>query len=197
MLALVASATVLLGQGRVNFNNVAPQVSPVTVLAGGLFGPPGQGATGDYVGAQYSVELLWAAGTFANYGTFFAANPSSSASIPFLGSTGAPPLHGPTVDGAGLFDGGIIQLGGPAGTYTMVARAWYNNGLYPTWQAAYDSYANEGISQLFSINATADPVAAPNTIFPSFTVQGFVPEPSTFALIILGFAGLIAFRRRK
>jgi hypothetical protein len=192
------SAMTLFGQGRVNFNNFAAGISPITIV--GYSCSPSQGAPGDFLGSDYSIQLLWVAGTFANQAAFDAANPNTSASFPFFGTTGSAPTHGPTVDGAGLFDGGTISMNGPPGVYTMQARAWYNGGFYPTFGAALAATANPGRSQLFTVNATASPTPAPNTMVPSFPVgllSPRVPEPSALAVASLGAACLLFFRRRK
>jgi hypothetical protein len=76
-----------------------------------------------------------------------------------------------------------------------MAQAWYHNGVYPTWEAADFGFGYVGRSSLFTINATAEPTPAPHTIFPSFTVSGFVPEPATYALVGLGSAVLMLWRR--
>jgi hypothetical protein len=178
---ILTSVIAASGQGRVNFNNVSSG-NPVVVFP-----------FGDYAGANYSIQLLWAAGTYNTYPAFAAANPSSGSPVSFFGGTGSAPAHGPTVDGAGLFDGGIISIG-PAGIYTMLARGWFNGGQYPTYQAAQNAAANTGLSQLFTMSVTAPPVGANDTFFPSFVIG--IPEPSTFALLGLGVI-LLMFRRCK
>lgn len=188
--AIGALTCTMYGQSRVNFNNLISG-NAITVGTDNM-GAPG-GAVGANVGGNYSMQLLWAAGSFADLGLFFAANPQSSTPVAFFGATGG----SPTTDGAGLFDGGTVAFGGAAGTYTALARAWYNNGQYSTYSAATGASANAGQSALFSINATASPTPAPNTTFGSFTVGAVIPEPSTFVLAGLGIASLLLFRRRK
>jgi hypothetical protein len=80
------------------------------------------------------------------------------------------------------------------GNYTMMARAWFNTG-FASYDAAKVGGANIGYV-IFNQSATFFPAAAPNTIFPSFTL-GLIPEPSTFALAGLGAVCLLLFRRRK
>jgi hypothetical protein len=195
ILAVVAvSALTMYGQGRVNFNNLISG-NTISVTTDPTRAAAGQGAAGAFVGANYSIQVLWAAGTFTDLGAFMAANPSSSTPFAFFGATGG----SPTTDGAGLFDGGTVATGGPAGAYTMLARAWYNGGTYATYAAATAPgvIANFGDSGLFGVNVTASPTPAPNTTFPSFTVGTIIPEPSTFVLAGLGIASLLLFRRRK
>ena len=193
---VAASALTMYGQGRVLFNNLSA-ASGITVGAanqGATGGTPGQN-----VGANYSVQLMWApVGTYATDTAFAAAALGSSAATAFFGTTGG----GPATDGAGLFDGGTIPnpvgTSMPAGAYSMMARAWFNGGQYATYDAAKTAGRNTGYS-MFNLTATAFPAGAPNTVFTPFTVgsAGTVPEPSTFALAGLGAAALLLFRRRK
>jgi len=196
-LAVVAvSAVTVFSQGQVTFGNVASG-NGVTINADPAFAAPGQGAPGAFVGATYSVQLLWAPqGTYADTAAFLAAVVGSSGSVAFYGTTGG----GPGSDGAGLFDGGVVPTPAgttmPAGAYTMAARAWFNGGTFNTFDLARAGGANFGYSQLFNINAVVFPATPATTTFAPFTV-GVVPEPSTFALAGLGAAALLLFRRRK
>lgn len=190
--AVAVSALTMYGQGRVLFNNYVSG-NAITVGADNM-GAIG-GAAGANVGANYSIQVLWSAGTFADMGAFLASGPQSSTPVAFFGATGG----SPGTDGAGLFDGGTVALNGAAGTYTMLARGWYNGGVNSTYAAALAANANAGESALFTIAATAAPTPAPNTTFAAFTVgtTGIIPEPSTFVLAGLGIASLLLFRRRK
>jgi len=182
----VTLAVTMYGQGRIGFDNLG---TGNTITVGALNQGASGGAAGANVGANYSIQLLWApVGTYANQAAFIAAILGQSTPVAFFGATGG----SPTTDGAGLFDGGSVAV--PAGNYTVQARAWYNVGF-----ASYDlafGQANTGISQFQDLASTAPPTPAQFTTFPSFTV-GIVPEPSTFALAGLGAAALLLFRRRK
>ena len=192
---ITVSALTLFAQGRVQFNNL---VSGNAITVSGIRDQgPGAGAAGASVGANYSIQLLWApVGTYTNENALVAAALGSSAATPFFGTTGG----SPTTDGAGLFDAGTVP--NPVGTsmlvgnYTMLARAWFNNGQFATYDLAKVSGRNTGYI-IFNQSATAFPAGAPSTIFPSFTVGLIIPEPSTFALVGLGAACLLLFRRRK
>lgn len=189
--AVAVSALTMHGQGRVNFNNY---VSGNAITVGSQNQGATGGAAGANLGANYSVQVLFAAGTFNDINLFLAAGPQSSAPVAFFGATGG----SPGTDGAGLFDGGTVATGA-AGTYTMLVRAWYNNAQYATYSAANTAGVNTGQSALFQITSTAAPTPPPNTTFASFTAgtSVIIPEPSTFVLAGLGVASLLLFRRRK
>ena len=190
--AIGVSALTMYGQGRVNFNNylaTGPQYVTVGAQNQGASG----GNSGNYPGASYSIRLLWVPGTVTTQAAFDAANPTGSATFAFFDVTGPS-----NAQGAGLFDAGTVAIGA-AGTYTMQAQAWFNNGQFATYSAAVTGGRNTGLSSLIQVGVTASPTPAPNTAFTPFTVgtTGTVPEPSTFALAGLGAAALLLFRRRK
>jgi len=195
---VAASALTMYGQGRVLFNNLSAatgiQIGAVNQQTqGGL----GGGTVGQNVGANYSIQLMWApVGNYATDVGFALAALGSSSPVAFFGTTGG----GPASDGAGLFDGGTIPspvgTSMPAGNYSFMARAWFNGGQFGTYDAAKLNNRNTGYV-IFPGSATAFPAGAPNTVFAPFTVGVAVPEPSTFALAGLGAAALLLIRRRK
>lgn len=166
ILLLLVSATALLGQGRVRFNNIVSWSAIYIYTPGG----PGGGGSTVYVGGDYSVQLLWAPGTNYSAQEFYSAIQGASFPVDLWGTAGG----SPNTDGAGLFDGGAVAIG-PVGIYTMMARAWYNGGQYPTYEAAVSADANAGRSALFAANVTASPTPANNTLFPSFSME--LPSP--------------------
>ncbi len=184
---VTVSALTMYGQGRIEWNNFSGGRVSVGVDNMGAAG----GNAGDFLGAdKYSVQLLFAPGTYANQAAFDAAIPTASPVVSFF--PGSVTGLGAS---AGYYDGGVLPMG-PGGTYTVQARAWYNVG-FATYAAAVGN-ANTGVSQLGTIVATESPTL-PNALnLPGFTVgQTVIPEPSTFALAGLGLAGLLIFRRRK
>jgi hypothetical protein len=193
---VAASALTMYGQGRVLFNNLSAATGiQVRAQNQGASG----GTAGQNVGANYSIQLMWApVGNYATDVGFAAAALGSSGITAFFGTTGG----GPSSDGAGLFDAGTIPnpvgTSMPAGNYSFMARAWFNGGQFGTYDAAKLNNRNTGFV-IFNGSATAFPAGAPNTVFTPFTVgtTGIVPEPSTFALAGLGAAALLFFRRRK
>ncbi len=195
MLSVVAvCALTVYGQGRVAFNNItsgnAITIDPVLPIAAG------EGAAGANLGSTYSIDLVWAPqATYGSQAAFLAAALGSSSPIAFFGTTGGSPI----TDGAGLFDSGVVPspvgTSMPAGKYTMEAFAWFNGGTFATYAAALAGGANTGFSGFFTQVVTAAPAGVNATIFPSFTVA--VPEPSTIAMLGLGMAALLAFRRRS
>jgi len=195
----LASLTVF-GQGRVQFNNVsgaADATVAVSITSNAAQAGAGQGTAGAFVGANYSVMLLWAPqAAYANEAAFLAAVVGTGGTTSFFGATGG----GPTSDGAGLFDAGTVPspvgTSMPAGAYTMQAEAWFNNGQFATYDLAAAANKNVGRSTFFNLAATAFPTAAPNTPITAFTVAT-VPEPTVFALAGLGAAALMIVRRRK
>src|SRR5258708_4953438 len=188
------------GQGNFWFNNIdnSPDIAPVTVSAApGTFSPTG-GAAGAYIGADYTASLYYLNGTVSDQTLFDSSNPIlfASANTLFFGTTRFAPAHGPSSDGAGLFDhGGMVTLP-TIGTVTLQVRAWYNGGgLYTSYDQALAAGQNVGEAYPVSLFLALGAGAPPNLdgLLP-FTV-GVVPEPSVYAL--LGLGSLLLFRRRK
>jgi hypothetical protein len=186
-LALASTiAASVYGQGRILFNNTLGG-GLVTVAADPNNQGPTGGAGGSAVGSAYSIQLFYVAGT-ADQATFNAT--AIAGPITQLAAFGA--------GSEGIYDFGPQSpvAVGAAGTYTIQARAWFNNGQFATYTDALNAARNTGISELKTILATAAPTPANSTAFAAFTV-GVIPEPSTFALAGLGAAALLLFRRRK
>jgi hypothetical protein len=177
------------GQGRIGFDNLG---TGNAITVGSQNQGASGGAAGANLGANYSIQLLWApVASYASEAAFLAAVLGQSTPVAFFGATGG----SPGTDGAGLFDGGSVPV--PVGSYTVQARAWFNNSQYSTYDAAFAAQKNAGFSAFQNIDSTAPPTPANFTTFPSFQVTAIVPEPATFALAGLGAAALLLFRRRK
>jgi hypothetical protein len=87
-----------------------------------------------------------------------------------------------------------VPIGNPV---TIVIRAWYTAaGSYEAAQAT--GYAAGESPQLFipALGGGVNPPADLPSVFTGFTIFGIVPEPSTWALIALGFLGF-SFCRYK
>jgi hypothetical protein len=130
---------------------------------------------GTYIGADYTTVLWW--GTSDDFSTF---QPLESSSVAYYGATGG----APDTDGAGLFDGGTIEIPGQEGT------------VYVRQQIIGQDGAAQGLGSIFQI-ALATGATPPKTIPSEAVVVTIVPEPTSFALAGLGAAALMIFRRRK
>jgi PEP-CTERM motif len=95
-----------------------------------------------------------------------------------------------------------IPLDAASANFEMVA--WDNSsGLYPTWAQASDAWSKgliaAGRSAMFTVNSIGGVVNTPPNINPfvtSFNIYT-VPEPACAALLGLGAAAVLIFRRRK
>ena len=199
LLPLVSVPICVLGQGNLSFDNIYGSTSPAPVTISSTPGAfnPADGPGVAYVGADYTASLYFLNGIVTNPEVFDSSSPIlfAAANTLFYGTTGIGPTHGPTVDGAGLFQGGDVFLP-TTGIVTVQVRAWYNGGgLYTSYDQALADGQNVGESNPVSLTLALDalPPTALDGLLP-FTV-GVVPEPSVFAL--LGLGGLLLFRRRK
>jgi hypothetical protein len=90
----------------------------------------------------------------------------------------------------------LANVAGDAAVATVQLRVWDT-----TSGADWTSATVKGASALFDVNAiggTLNPAPTLNGLR-SFNLTGgaVIPEPSTFALVGLGAAALLIFRRRK
>jgi hypothetical protein len=175
---LIAGATAF-GQGTVNFVNLSsnPPLNAPDFLNDGVT---------KLLGSTYTAVLF--AGP--NAGSL-----SLIASTPYL-----------TGGGAGYFNGGTEGIGTVAdgGTAFIQIYAYLTaDGSLANAMADGASAANQwGSSSIFSVTS-GDPSAAPPGTpavlvgLTSFNLNSVVPEPATLALMGLGGASLLLFRRRK
>ncbi len=136
------------------------------------------------------------ASTYATMTAYLAANPGWNAYNVAAVAPVAGRFNAGTVTVSPLTPGGNIE-------YTVVG--W--TGTSATWDAAYAAGAMGGQSALFTGIATGNPTTTPpgtpGAISGTFTglqlgpiVGTITPEPSTFALLGLGAAAMLIFRRK-
>lgn len=187
---LLAGASVF-GQGTVNFAN-----SSTTTIS---YGPNSFGLTGLLpTGSTFMAQLYYAPGTDP-------AQPPAS-----LETLGASTAFSASLQGR--FSGGFRTTPTTTGPG---ARAWFQ---VKVWESAFGATYEDaaaaaardvagttrqafvGTSQVFNI-ATGAPPGPATAITTAGGMTGFqvvpVPEPSTFALGLLGLAGLFLLRRRN
>jgi len=174
--ALVAIAALLISvsayaQGQVNFNtHVTTDTPPVDARVLNPDGTP--------VGA-------------GGFGQLFIKNGSSYTALVAdpLVNGGASPFR-TSAAGLGYINGGGVTAPLPAGSYSLVLRAWAGGA------SSYDTATIRGESLPVTITLTEAP-AIPNDLI---GLQGFtlttVPEPTTLALGAVGLGALL-IRRRK
>jgi hypothetical protein len=189
------------GQGSLLFNNIyfrdpGDPPTPVTITTVPGMSNPTNGDAGAYLGSNYTASLFFVNGTVTNQSAFDSLGPRWAADVPFLGTTGLLPDHGPAIDGAGLFDGGRITLSPAEPIVTIQVSAWYNGGgLFSSYSQALAAGQNTGQSILVPmvLGFPPGPATTLDGLLP-FTVG--IPEPSTFALAAFGGAVLLFLRRK-
>ena len=172
------------GQGSIFFQNLAS--GPIRAV--NYIGP------NYYAGAPFRVSLFWVAGAYSgsayqliSSGTYFAAN------APMFGA--GPVVEPDQSNGAGFFDGGVIQIPGTtAGIYSFVVVAW--NGASSYQQAFTSPSSYLGNSSVFQVTLVTGATPANTTVIPTFLTTTPDPEPTTFALAGLGLVSLLVVRRR-
>lgn len=195
-LALVGLVSSAFAQGVGQINLVSG--SNLVRSTGDAGATPAVGVNGGFV------QLLWAPqGTavatpwtaeVGSLAAWLTANPGWQAV-----DTSIKAINGPV---AGRFSAGTIEVPTTATIQAAVA-AWLGNFTsFDLALAAPNGQA--GISDAFTItpgNPNATPIpelpATTSGLFPGVTTTPVIPEPSSFALLGLGAAALLAFRRRQ
>jgi hypothetical protein len=197
----MASAAYGVGGGALLFNNIR-QTGTITI---GPYSHAGEGTVGYFPGSDYNVSLFFSISPISGPVDPLSLTLYSPSTVAFYGTTGTAPNHGPTVDGAGVFDGSSTASVGPGipGTTDgqiiyVEAAVWYNGAGATDYASAEALGYNICYSQAISVRIATgpDPVLADMSAMPSFEV-GIVPEPSTIVLGGLGAAAMLLLRRRK
>lgn len=150
------------------------------------------GMTLSVAGSGYRAQILGLNG----------ANQPEASLIPMSGTTTFR-----TGAGAGFLALATATLAGipvDSPVATLQLAAWDNSsGLYPTWAAAFPAWQAgliaAGTGAPLNVEAIGGGVnTPPNIPFTSFNIYFIpIPEPGSFALLGLGAAALLIFRRRK
>jgi len=141
-------------------------------------------------GAGFTAQLWGAPGANAALSSLVACTGYSSAGFR-------------TGNAAGLWttstDAAVVPGAAEGSVATLQVRVWDNTGGATTWDQAVAANAIRGESALFNSPALGGLSPAPNLIgLTSFNLAGggITPEPTTFALMGLGAAALLIFRRK-
>jgi hypothetical protein len=203
--AITTCAASVFAQGTINFTT--------RTAAGSAFvwsGPGNvqyQGTNVDY--ASLGLHLVGASGNTAEAGHIWTQ---------LIGAPGAGaaessllPMTGTTTFRTGTAAGNVFpttatfsNIPADAALATIEMVAWDNtSGLYPTWAQASTAWKSglimAGESGSFGLPNIGGTVNTPPTPFPglqSFNIY-IVPEPASAALLGLGAAAMLIFRRRK
>lgn len=172
ILGVVASVATSYGQGTVFFANYSPSESinaPVTLVPGDIMI---SGATG------WKADLLYQ----------FGAGPWTLAAGSQVGFAGG--FDGDTANGAGYFVGSSVTIPGYAGGPISFQVQAYNG-------ADYQGSTGRGLSAILNMPSIATGVQPVTGLIGLTSWTVVIPEPSTFALLGLGSAAMLIFRRRK
>jgi hypothetical protein len=207
----VTTAASVFAQGTVAFvNRSAGGTSHVYSAAPGAPALQGNGpgdipaGTNNWAGYTLigTVGGMTASTTFASLIGASGAGAPESSLVPGLGTTTFRTGAGAGNNVLTTMTFNNIAPDAAAGSFEMVA--WDNSsGLYPTWTQASVAWKAgliaAGNSAEFTVNNIGGAVNTPPGVEPgltSFSI-GVVPEPTSAALLGLGAAAMLIFRRRK
>jgi hypothetical protein len=198
----MACAVSVMAQGKVTFNNrvvgtvVAPvygvnPANPTEMLQGNATDGTPAGTTvyaGPKLdGAGYSAQLFWGTGLGLTMNDLVNAGPMT------IFRAGAAAGFISTVGVDGTLTGSTI-----GSDLTLQLRAWDNmGGTVMTWDEAVAQNVAMGYSKPFEHTAVGGGSLPPKNLvgLESFNIA-VVPEPSSLALLGLGAAAMLIFRRR-
>jgi hypothetical protein len=181
----VALTATTYGQGMVHFSNYFSSSSPAWGVDGSNAGAGNLG-----MGPTWSAQLLYYIGSTTDASMLQALSYTSGGNTsPVDFGFGVATADGDL--GSGWFDGGFVQIPGVtaanAGTITFQIMVSHNGT--PTY-----------LSSLFESAVSADSASgAPNFVQGAWqtTPLSPVPEPTTLALLGIGGAALLVFRRKN
>jgi len=184
-LSLISLAVSSYSQGQINLGNISNSGTGPTATTGGLFWLDTDGMLG--AGAPVLI------GTDFNVNFYGGSDANSLVLLKSLVNSGGGAAGGP-----GTFldlSGTAVGIPGALTTGFFRIEAWIGSSTF--FNAIYFCS-----SPVFS-NPLGNPLASPPgtptdfTGMPAMVLESVCPEPSTFALVGIGAAALLIFRRRK
>jgi hypothetical protein len=191
LLPISVAATSSFSQGYINFSWSGTGTQGIQI---GSPSSPSSQLPGWYLSGDYSVQAYMAVGANNQISGLV---PIAAAKTIFLGGATTTASGSPGTDGSGLWSAGPVDTGLPIGPATIQVRAWYD----PNHNTTYPPIGvNFGASDLYNITLVAhgDPtINSLDTISMAPFKVSYIPEPSSFALGVLGVATVFALRRYR
>jgi len=217
LVVLIVTPSMIFAQGSIEFNNRTGLVQQWTSAYDSTLAPvPVGGGYVQLIAAPVGTPLqplgvyAGSSGFLPGYSSlagFLAANPGWA--VPYAGWGATPFAPAPISFAPGIFSGGsgVIPSIGDGADADYVVIGW--TGPYASYDAAYAADLATPNSSFLGISAIATTQTAYEGSLPeppvplSLTFQGMklapgvIPEPATLALVGLGAAALMIFRRRR
>jgi hypothetical protein len=176
---LGATATLLAGDGKVNFNNKVT-LDNINARVTDMDGNP-------VSGADYSAQLLWG----------LASDSLAPIGVPVA-------FYSDRDTKYGYINGGDVVVADGAGVAGFVAMVAWDHNAGADYASAMAAGGQTGMSNVIPLTLGGDPgtgdppIATPNLVgLEAFQLTAeIIPEPSTFALGLIGI-GALMLRRRK